>query len=178
MAVFGGINFLDFAGKQMLEQTDEEPLATIELLASYAPQVPLLTAHTGIQHHSGAVHSTPRERWLAGETFVRETYVRIAELARLGKRALLLGDWPALGALMNENHAHVSKLGGSGPANDRLIRAALDAGAFGAKLAGAGGGGTILVLADDLDAMLAALQAAGSDRLMEPAPSPGLTVTG
>ena len=38
--------------------------------------------------------------------------------------------------------------------------------------------GTILVLAEDLNAMRAALLAAGSDRIMEPSPVPGLTVTG
>ena len=178
MAVFGGINFMDFRGKEMLEQSDDEPFATIEPLSAHVPEIPLLTAHTGIQHHSGTVHSSPRERWLAGEQLVLDTYKRIAELARLGKRALLGADWHTLGSLMNENHTLVSGLGGSGPANDRLIQAAVDAGALGAKLAGAGGGGTILVLAEDLPKMRAALIDAGSDRIMEPEPSPGLTMTG
>lgn len=178
MAVFGGINFMDFRDKEMLEQREDEPLATVEPLGEYVSEIPLLTAHTGVQHHSGKVHSSPRARWLAGEQLVRDTYIRIAELGRLGKRALLDGDWPRLGRLMNENHELVSGLGGSGPENDRLIKAALDAGAYGAKLAGAGGGGTILVLANDPSKVRSALIAAGSDRIMEPAPSPGLTVTG
>jgi len=176
MAVFGGLNYMDFAGKERLEQRDDEPLATIEPLQSYAPPVPLLAAHTGIPHHSGSVHRSPRERWLAGEPLVVETYRRIAELARLGKRALLAGDWPALGALMNENHALVAHLGGSGPANDRLIDAARAAGAWGAKLAGAGGGGTILALTDDPDYVGRAVLEAGADSLFVPEPSPGLTV--
>lgn len=176
MAVFGGLNYMDFAGKERLEQRDDEPLATIEPLHPFAPPIPLLTAHTGIQHHSGSVHQSPRERWLAGEPRVVETYRRIAALARLGKRALLAGDWPALGALMNENHALVAALGGSGPANDRLIEAARAAGAFGAKLAGAGGGGTILALTDDPERVRRALLEAGADSLTIPEPSPGLTL--
>jgi galactokinase/mevalonate kinase-like predicted kinase len=178
MAVFGGINYMDFRGKEMLEQRDDEPLVTVEPLAPFVTDIPLLTAHTGVQHHSGTVHSNPRERWLADETLVRETFIRIADLARLGKRALLARDWPELGRLMNENHVLISKLGGSGPANDKLIEAAIDAGAHGAKLAGAGGGGTILVLADNMKQVRSALLAAGSDRIMEPVSSPGLTVTG
>src|SRR6185369_17089677 len=67
MAVFGGLNFMNFAGKEMLEQSDDEPLATIEPLAARVPHPPLVLAHTGIQHHSGTVHKSPRERWLAGE---------------------------------------------------------------------------------------------------------------
>lgn len=177
MAVFGGMNFMDFRGKEGLEQRDDEPLAIIEPLHSHAPPVPLLTAHTGVQHHSGAVHKSPRQRWLEGDPVVIETYQQIAQLARQGKRALLAGDWPTLGALMNENHRLVADLGGSGPANDRLIEAARRAGAYGAKLAGAGGGGTILALTDEPERVKEALLAAGADSLMVPEPSPGLTVT-
>src|SRR6185436_13554699 len=32
MAVFGGLNFMDFAGKESLEQRDDEPLAIVEQL--------------------------------------------------------------------------------------------------------------------------------------------------
>lgn len=178
MAVFGGLNYMDFAGKQSLEQTDEEPLAVIEPLAPYVSAIPLLAAHTGIRHHSGSVHQSPRDRWLSGEELVINSYQRIAQLARLGKRAVLAQNWQKLGALMNENHAIISKLGGSGPVNDRLIQVALDAGASGAKLAGAGGGGTILVLMDNPEKVGQALLAADADSLWTPIPSPGLTVEG
>jgi galactokinase/mevalonate kinase-like predicted kinase len=177
MAVFGGLNFMDFFGKEMLEQRDDEPLGTIEPLASLEPAPPLLLAHTGVAHNSGAVHRSPRERWLAGEPIVRQSYVRIAELARRAKRALIEKDWPTLGELMNENHRIVAELGGSGPANERLIEAALEAGALGAKLAGAGGGGTIIALTHEPDRLGPALMDAGAHMLLTPAPVPGLTVT-
>ncbi len=177
MAVFGGLNFMDFAGKEALEQRDDEPLATIESLALLLPHPPLLLAHTGVEHHSGTVHRSPRERWLAGDPLVRSHYIRIAELARRGKRALIERDWRTLGALMNENHALVAELGGSGPDNERLIFAARKAGAYGAKLAGAGGGGTIIALTDNPERVGDALMAAGAERLLYPAPVPGLTVT-
>jgi galactokinase/mevalonate kinase-like predicted kinase len=177
MAVFGGLNFMDFAGKEELQQRDDEPLATIEPLAALLPDPPLLLANTGVQHHSGTVHRSPRERWLAGEPLVRSHYARIAQLARLGKRALIERDWPRLGALMNENHTLVAELGGSGPENERLIAAARAAGVWGAKLAGAGGGGTILALTDDSQRVGEALVEAGAVRLLTPRPQPGLTVT-
>ncbi len=181
MAVFGGLNFMDCAGKEQLEQRDEEPLVTVEPLSLWMGEAlnapPLLLAHTGIQHHSGTVHKSPRERWLAGETLVRDSYVRIAQLARLGKRALVEQRWQDLGALMNENHALVAALGGSGPANEHLINTARAAGAYGAKLAGAGGGGTILALTHDPQTVGAALTAAGAERLLVPKPQAGLTVT-
>lgn len=176
MAVFGGLNFMNYAGKEGLEQRDDEPLATIEPLAALVPDPPLLLAHTGIQHHSGTVHASPRERWLAGDPLVRRHYARVAELAIQAKRRLLDREWSQLGALMNENHRLVAELGGSGPANERLIEVARAAGAWGAKLAGAGGGGTILVLTDEPQRIGDALLAAGAERLLTPKPQPGLTI--
>lgn len=177
MAVFGGLNFMDYFGKEQLEQGDEEPLATIEPLGGLLPNPPLLLANTGVQHDSGKVHRSPRLRWLEGDPVARRNFARIAELARRGKRALIEKDWGVLGAMMNENHALVSELGGSGEVNDRLIRAAREAGAHGAKLAGAGGGGTIIALTDDPAKLGEALLAAGAERLLFPKPTPGLTVT-
>ena len=78
---------------------------------------------------------------------------------------------------MNENHALTAELGGSGPANETLIAAARNAGAYGAKLAGAGGGGTIIALTDQPERVGAALMEAGAERLLTPRPVPGLTVT-
>ena len=177
MAAFGGLNFMDFVGKEQLEQRDDEPLATVEPLASHVPPPPLLLAHTGVQHHSGEVHRSPRQRWLDGEPLVRSSYARIADLARMAKRRMLEQDWRAVGPLMDENHRLISELGGSGPDNDRLIEAARAAGAWGAKLAGAGGGGTIIALTPDPERVGAALLAAGADSLLTPRPQPGLTVT-
>lgn len=97
-------------------------------------------------------------------------------LARRGKRALIEQDWQKLGEVMNENHAIVAALGGSGLENDRLIEAALRSGAWGAKLAGAGGGGTIIVLAKDHEKVVQALLDAGAEKLLTPAPRPGLTI--
>ena len=55
-------------------------------------------------------------------------------------------DWELLGQLMNENHAIQRDLGGSGDSNERLIDGSFAAGTLGAKLAGAGDGGTIIAL--------------------------------
>lgn len=103
-------------------------------------------------------------------------FVRIGQIARIGKRALLVGDWTCLGELMNENHSIVRDFGGSGPANEILIDAALAGGAIGAKLAGAGGGGTVIALTLEPDRTREALVVAGADRIMRPVPSPGLQV--
>jgi galactokinase/mevalonate kinase-like predicted kinase len=146
MCTFGGLTFMDFRGKQFYRQAEAELFATIEPLAAYVPHLPFVLGFTGVQHSSSAVHKPLRERWLEGEPVVVDGYKRITEIARMGKKALLMGDWAQLGRLMNDNHAIQRHLGGSGESNERLIEAALNAGALGAKLAGAGDGGTIVAL--------------------------------
>jgi mevalonate kinase len=61
--------------------------------------------------------------------------------------ALNAGDLPYLGALMNLDQAALSWIGASAEVLDRLIEDVLfDESCFGAKLTGAGGGGSIIAL--------------------------------
>ncbi|MEJ2559727.1 MAG: galactokinase family protein [Anaerolineae bacterium] len=178
MCSFGGLNYMDFRGKQFYREAEAELLATIEPLAPYVEQLPLVLGFTGVRHSSGAVHKPIRERWLEGEPAVVAGYRRITEIARLGKKAILHEDWPLLGELMNENHTIQRDLGGSGESNERLIAAALEAGALGAKLAGAGDGGTIIALwlDDDISPLEKALRQAGASATYRLQVAPGAII--
>ena len=174
MCTFGGLNYMDFRGKAFYRQAAEELYATVEPLTPFVPRLPMLLAHTGLQHSSDAVHRPLRERWLEGDREVRDGYEQITRLAQEGKKALLLQEWERLGRLMNENHAIQRDLGGSGEENERLIKAALNHGALGAKLAGAGGGGTIIALHPQPDELEAALRAEGVELIFRPQPVRGV----
>ena len=178
MCTFGGLNFIDFRSKQFYRQEEAELFATVEPLATYVPSLPFRLGFTGVRHASSAVHKPLRERWLDGDPAVVEGYRRIADLALMGKKALILGDWPLLGRMMNDNHAIQRALGGSGESNERLIAAALEAGALGAKLAGAGDGGTIIALWPwpDSSRLEQALLDAGATAVYRPEIRPGATV--
>ena len=178
MCAFGGLNYMDFRGKQFYRAEEAELFATIEPISSYVRRLPFVLGFTGVQHSSGAVHKPLRERWLEGDPQVVEGYERITELARIGKRALLLEDWDLLARAMNENHAIQRDLGGSGESNERLIAAALAAGAPAAKLAGAGDGGTIIALWLDKDTapLEKALRDAGAQAIYRPQPVVGATL--
>jgi galactokinase/mevalonate kinase-like predicted kinase len=178
MCTFGGLNYMDFRGKQFYRRAEAELFATVEPLAPYVSELPFVLGFTGVQHASSAVHRPLRERWLDGEVVVVEGYKRITEIARTGKKALILGDWTQLGRLMNENHAIQRDLGGSGESNERLISAALGAGALGAKLAGAGDGGTIIALWPwpDSTRLEEALYEAGVSTIYHPEVGPGVMV--
>ncbi|MGQ9699393.1 MAG: GHMP family kinase ATP-binding protein, partial [Armatimonadota bacterium] len=175
--IFGGLNFMDFRGKENLGRCPEkEPFATVEPLLPFVTELPFVLASTGVQRNSGQVHKPLRQRWEEGDQEVISAYRRIAQLAALGKRALLQRDWKTLGTYMNENHEIQRSLGGSHPACDALIEAARKAGAFGAKLAGAGHGGTIIALHPDRYAMAESLRQAGAFRIILPEPGEGLVV--
>jgi galactokinase/mevalonate kinase-like predicted kinase len=178
MCTFGGLNYMDFRGKQFYRDAEAELFATIEPLAAYVPELPFVLGFTGVQHASGAVHKPLRERWLEGEADVVKGYRRITEIARTGKKALLMADWPLLGRLMNENHAIQRDLGGSGESNEKLIGAALEAGAPGAKLAGAGSGGTIIALWpwSDTTRLEEALNEAGASAIYRLEIAPGAMI--
>jgi galactokinase/mevalonate kinase-like predicted kinase len=178
MCTFGGLNFMDFRGKQFSKEAESELFATIEGLSNYVNDLPFMLAHTGVQHASGEVHKPIRERWLEGESEVVEGYQRITQIARIGKKALLTEDWALLGRMMNENHAIQRNLGGSGKSNEKMISAALQSGALGAKLAGAGQGGTIIALWPwpDTSKLEAALLGAGASEIYRLKVTPGVMI--
>ena len=177
MCTFGGLHYMDFREKAAFSPFGEDPFGTMEPLHAHVKRHPYVVAHTGTQRDSGSVHSPIRDRWLRGERKVLDGYNRIARIARDGKRALLREDWEALGELMQENHEIQSGLGGTGAEVNGLIDAALDAGALGAKLAGAGHGGAIVALTLNPEPVISALREAGASRILIPEPGPGVTVT-
>ncbi|MCK6521597.1 mevalonate kinase [Myxococcota bacterium] len=72
---------------------------------------------------------------------------RLGELVELALPAL--HDPHALGGIMNEAHGRLREIGVSTPSLDDMCALALQNGALGAKLSGAGGGGVVLALCPD-----------------------------
>lgn len=146
---FGGLTYMDFRDKEHWRGPDVDPLATVEPLLDPDASLPLVLAHTGQQRDSGETHRPLRARWVEGDSDVRAAMRALGSIARRTKRAVLEGDWQAVGTAMNAAHGHIVAVGGSGQVVDALIERAIKLGARGAKLAGAGLGGTIIALHDD-----------------------------
>jgi len=89
--------------------------------------------------------------------FAADTVEAIGDVVREGESVLGTEDTETLGELMDFNHGLLAALGVSSRSLDTMVWAARDAGAIGAKLTGAGGGGCIVAL-DDTDAALTALR--------------------
>jgi galactokinase/mevalonate kinase-like predicted kinase len=175
MCAFGSLNFLDFRDKEYYLPLTREPLGTVEDLAPVAPRLPVLLAHTGVKRVSGAVHKPIRDRWIEGDQLIVRGALRLAHLARMTKSAVLSGDWDRLAEAMTENHEIARSFGSSSEVNERLIQTALDSGALAAKLAGAGKGGTIIVLDPNNTAgLVESLMDAGANRILVPEPVEGV----
>lgn len=73
---------------------------------------------------------------------------KLGTLAQETKEALINNDPSLIGRYMTKAHSYLSQLQVSSPSLDRLVTAALDSGALGAKLTGGGHGGCMIALAD------------------------------
>lgn len=74
---------------------------------------------------------------------------QIGKIVRLAKKSLDQEDYTELGKLMTRNHRLLQKLGVSTPKLDQMVNAAIEAGAYGAKLSGAGGGDCMIAIAPE-----------------------------
>jgi mevalonate kinase len=99
----------------------------------------------------------------------------MGQLVDKGVRLLAEGDDVTLGRTMNQYHLVLQAMRLSSSALDALVGAARDAGALGAKLTGAGGGGSVVVLPrqGEEDVVNRALYAAGARRVYQCTVAPG-----
>jgi mevalonate kinase len=102
---------------------------------------------------------------------IKEKYPQIVDPIMRAAREIVLraievlkeNDLEALGELMNINHALLYAIGVSDESLEWLVTAARKAGALGAKLTGAGGGGCMIALArnEKLENVMESIQRAG-----------------
>ncbi len=126
----------------------------------------LAVGHSGQSSSTKSmVESVARMRERCPETTQR-TFDAIHTLVKNARLAIADGDLRAIGQLLDLNQMLLSGLFVSTPEIEQMCGAARDAGALGAKLTGAGGGGCVVALVENVaagDAVLAAWKAEGFD---------------
>jgi len=159
---FGGFNYIEFAR----DSTVVSPLR-LRPETLYELEYGLVFAYVGGQHFSSRIIEQQVGNYRSGVSATVEAMARIKQLADEMKRALLLGDLPAFGALLDEGWEAKKRMadGITNPRIDDVYRSARAAGALGGKVSGAGGGGFMFFLADPAKkfAVSEALLAEGAD---------------
>lgn len=133
-------------------------------LIGLVPSFNMVIADSGISSQTRAAVEMVRQGWQSQPDRYNRIFQQIGLLVKDAYTALVQGNWPALGRLMNTNQSLLQEIGVSSPELARLVDAALAAGALGAKLTGGGRGGCVIALAEveRVEQVQSALKAAGA----------------
>ncbi len=163
-ALVGGTAWYHKTGKVI------EPLAVSSL--------PLIIGYTGVK--ADTVELMKQVSALAEKKpkLVEQIYTQIGQLVPAAKNAMLAGNWQMAGEYMTINQGLLEGLGVSTPKLDAMIKAARSAGAYGAKLSGAGGGDCMIAFApqDKRSSVIVAINQAGGEVIDIPSHVPGATI--
>jgi D-glycero-alpha-D-manno-heptose-7-phosphate kinase len=110
----------------------------------------IVLAYTGEPRNSGINNWEVTKAHIDGDAKVRRNFDRIAAIAHAMRAALEMADWKEVARLLREEWENRRKNapGISTPLIDRLITTTRRAGALGAKVCGAGGGGCVVFLVE------------------------------
>lgn len=142
-AIYGGVVYFVTGGK------------TIKKLE--VKQLPLVVGYSGTKADTVLMIKKAK---------ISPAFLKKSEaIVNLAKTALEKKDWLMAGKLMNQNQKLLQELRVSTPKLDKMIKAARNAGAWGAKLSGAGGGDCMIALVSrsSRQAVEAAIEKAGGE---------------
>lgn len=133
-AVYGGTLFY----------TKGKPVDTLTVKS-----MPLIVGYSGVKADTVIlINDVVKKRKMNPEK-VDRIFAACAQLTNQAKIAMEESDWKRVGKLMDFNQEYLRDLGVSSEKLEALISAAKNAGAYGAKLSGAGGGDCMIALAPE-----------------------------
>ncbi len=133
-------------GAVTFRRTDEGPcFASVQF-----PDLPLVVIDSGEMGDTAIMVEGVRSR----KPGIDKTLAQIGTLSERFMEAMPDEDTGKLGEMLTENHRLLQDIGVSTPTLDAIVTQALEAGAAGAKLAGAGGGGVVIAITTDPDGLI------------------------
>ena len=147
-AIYGKtLNFV--AGGKTIEKLDVQ-------------EIPLVVGYTGIKAHTPTIVKEVAERYKANPSYYKDIFNKMDKITLKAKDELEAKKWKKVGALMDKNQELLRGLGVSSFKLEEMIAAAKDAGAYGAKLSGAGVGDCMIAIPDgSIEAVKEAIRDAG-----------------
>lgn len=143
LSALGGFQFLTFQRDGDVYVERIEPDADVVRLLD----AKLMLFSTGVTRNAGDVLAAQESRTKAGDVETERRLHEIKELTTIVRKALISGDTDQIGFALGRHWEIKKKLSTrvTLPAVDRAYGEALQAGATGGKLLGAGGGGYLLI---------------------------------
>lgn len=108
---------------------------------------PIVVADTQEQHDTATLQVWLRARIRDEDPELMDALGKVVSFVARGRESLLTGDISGLGELMTLQQAEERRMGTSTDRLDLFCRTATEAGAYGAKQMGAGGGGCMIAVA-------------------------------
>ncbi len=128
----------------------------------------LVIGDTGIPAPTKEAVGDVRRLWLRDTSGFEGMFNEIAQLSLIARRSIESGMPEMLGEIMDQNHFLLQEMTVSSIELDRLVNAAKNAGAIGAKLSGGGRGGNMIALVkkEEAEKIAQALTAAGAKQTL------------
>jgi D-glycero-alpha-D-manno-heptose-7-phosphate kinase len=163
IAAYGGITCFDFNPD---DSVDARPLA-IPIESLFELEERLCLFFTGFTRSAGALLKDQKERSVGGDSEMIGNLHYVKDLGIRSKEALERGDVFAFGRLMHEHWENKKRRTGgmSNPKIDLAYSKAMENGAVGGKIVGAGGGGFLMFLAEDRSRLRRAMAEEGLEEL-------------
>jgi mevalonate kinase len=153
-AIYGGVAYFLTGGKKI------EPLEI--------NNIPLIVGYTGVKASTSEIVKAVKVEMEKDPEYYEKIYNDISEIVEKAKIAMGDSDWSEVGRLMTENQEILKKFrapsaeyGVSSGIIEKLVEACQKAGAFGAKLSGAGIGDCIIALGENKEEIEKAIREAG-----------------
>jgi len=141
------------------------------------PDMKIVVGMTGIKSKTPLLVKKVK-KFVKYSGFARELTERIGNLAVEGTDALKNSDFVSLGEKMNEVQKILHTLGASSHELEKLINTSIRAGAYGAKLTGAGGGGSMIAITDEPEKVAIAIGKAGGKAMVTSVSREGVKIWG
>ncbi len=134
-ATYGKTTYFVTGGKEI------EPLSVKSLS--------LVIGYSGVKADTATIVKELKLKMIDEKTEIFAIFEKMKVIVEEAKIKLVNSDWKRTGELMNENHKLLQELGVSTEKLDAMCSVAVSAGAYGAKLSGAGGGDCMISLVFD-----------------------------
>jgi D-glycero-alpha-D-manno-heptose-7-phosphate kinase len=163
IAAYGGLTAFTF---HQNDTVTAEPLK-IPIESIFDLEDRLLLFFTGFARSAGEILKDQHVRSQRDDAEMLNNLHYVKDLGYRSREALERGDLDLFGKLMHEHWEHKKKRSGgmSNPQIDEWYNLAMNNGAVGGKLVGAGGGGFLMFLAEDGSRLRHAMSAAGLEEV-------------